>query len=30
VQGRRSVNKRLDRVRHALGLLRGPFDERNG
>lgn len=30
VPGRRSINKRLDRVRHALGLLRGPFDERNG
>jgi hypothetical protein len=30
VQGRRSINKRLDRVRHALGLLRGPFDDRNG
>jgi 1-acyl-sn-glycerol-3-phosphate acyltransferase len=30
VLGRRSVNKRLDRVRHALGFLRGPFDDRNG
>ena len=28
--GRLSVNKRLDRVRHALGLLRGPFEIRNG
>jgi chlorobactene lauroyltransferase len=25
-----SVNKRLDRFRHAVGLLRGPFDARNG
>jgi 1-acyl-sn-glycerol-3-phosphate acyltransferase len=25
-----SVNKRLDRFRHALGLLRGPFEARNG
>jgi chlorobactene lauroyltransferase len=30
VEGRLSVNKRLDRVRHALGLLRGPFEARNG
>ncbi len=30
VSGRLSINKRLDRVRHALGLLRGPFDDRNG
>jgi chlorobactene lauroyltransferase len=30
VQGRLSVNKRLDRVRHAVGLLRGPFEARNG
>jgi chlorobactene lauroyltransferase len=29
-RGRLSVNKRLDRVRHALGLLRGPFEARNG
>jgi 1-acyl-sn-glycerol-3-phosphate acyltransferase len=28
--GRLSVNKRLDRVRHAVGLLRGPFEVRNG
>jgi len=28
--GRLSVNKRLDRVRHAVGLLRGPFEARNG
>jgi 1-acyl-sn-glycerol-3-phosphate acyltransferase len=25
-----SVNKRLDRFRHAIGLLRGPFEARNG
>jgi 1-acyl-sn-glycerol-3-phosphate acyltransferase len=30
VPGQLSVNKRLDRVRHALGLLRGPFEARNG
>ena len=30
VEGRRSVNKRMDRVRHSLGLLRGPFEPRNG
>jgi len=30
VPGRRSINKRLDRARHALGFLRGPFDDRNG
>jgi 1-acyl-sn-glycerol-3-phosphate acyltransferase len=30
VPGRLSVNKRLDRVRHAVGLLRGPFESRNG
>ncbi len=30
VPGRLSINKRMDRVRHALGLLRGPFEERNG
>jgi chlorobactene lauroyltransferase len=29
-EGRLSVNKRLDRVRHALGLLPGPFEARNG
>jgi len=29
-EGRLSVNKRLDRFRHALGLLRGPFVTRNG
>jgi hypothetical protein len=28
--GRLSVNKRLDRARHAVGLLRGPFEARNG
>ena len=28
--GRLSVNKRLDRFRHAIGLLRGPFEARNG
>lgn len=28
--GRLSVNKRMDRFRHALGLLRGPFEARNG
>jgi len=28
--GRMSVNKRMDRVRHAVGLLRGRFDPRNG
>lgn len=28
--GRLSVNKRLDRFRHALGILRGPFEARNG
>lgn len=30
VPGRLSVNKRMDRVRHSLGLLRGPFEARNG
>jgi 1-acyl-sn-glycerol-3-phosphate acyltransferase len=25
-----SVNKRLDRFRHTVGLLRGPFEARNG
>jgi 1-acyl-sn-glycerol-3-phosphate acyltransferase len=29
-RGRLSVNKRLDRFRHAAGLLRGPFQARNG
>jgi 1-acyl-sn-glycerol-3-phosphate acyltransferase len=28
--GSLSVNKRLDRFRHAVGLLRGPFEARNG
>ncbi|HEU5039596.1 MAG TPA: hypothetical protein VFT84_02175, partial [Gemmatimonadales bacterium] len=28
--GRLSINKRLDRFRHAVGLLRGPFEARNG
>lgn len=28
--GRLSVNKRLDRLRHAVGLLSGPFEARNG
>lgn len=28
--GRLSVNKRLDRVRHALGTVPGPFERRNG
>jgi chlorobactene lauroyltransferase len=30
VSGRLSVNKRMDRFRHAVGLLRGPFETRNG
>jgi chlorobactene lauroyltransferase len=30
VAGRLSINKRMDRVRHQLGLLRGRFEERNG
>jgi len=30
VAGRLSINKRMDRFRHALGLLRGPFEARNG
>lgn len=30
VPGKLSVNKRMDRVRHALGLMRGPFEARNG
>jgi chlorobactene lauroyltransferase len=29
-EGKLSVNKRLDRFRHALGLLGGPFEARNG
>ena len=29
-EGKLSVNKRLDRFRHAVGLLRGPFEARNG
>lgn len=29
-KGRLSVNKRLDRVRHAVGLLAGRFEARNG
>jgi len=29
-EGKPSVNKRLDRFRHAIGLLRGPFKARNG
>jgi hypothetical protein len=29
-KGRLSVNKRLDRVRHAVGLLAGRFEPRNG
>ncbi len=29
-EGRLSDNKRLDRFRHALGLMRGPFEVRNG
>jgi acyltransferase-like protein len=29
VQGRLSINKRMDRVRHAVGLLPGPFEARN-
>jgi hypothetical protein len=28
--GRLSVNKRLDRFRHAVGLLGGSFEARNG
>lgn len=28
--GRPAINKRLDLWRHRLGLLRGPFEERNG
>jgi hypothetical protein len=30
VPGRLSINKRMDRVRHSLGLLQGPFETRNG
>lgn len=30
VPGRLSINKRLDRLRHALGMLDGPFTPRNG
>jgi hypothetical protein len=30
VPGQLSLNKRMDRVRHSLGLLRGPFQARNG
>lgn len=30
VAGKLSVNKRLDRFRHAVGLLRGRFEARNG
>lgn len=30
VPGRLSINKRLDRFRHRLGLLPGEFDARNG
>jgi 1-acyl-sn-glycerol-3-phosphate acyltransferase len=30
LQGRLSINKRLDRVRHAAGTIDGPFDPRNG
>jgi hypothetical protein len=30
VEGRLSINKRIDRVRHAVGLLRGRFEPRNG
>ncbi len=30
VEGRLSVNKRMDRFRHAIGLLDGPFESRNG
>lgn len=30
VHGRMSVNKRLDRLRHSAGLLRGEFEPRNG
>lgn len=30
VSGKLSVNKRMDRFRHAVGLLRGRFEARNG
>jgi 1-acyl-sn-glycerol-3-phosphate acyltransferase len=30
VRGRLSVNKRMDRFRHRVGLLRGEFEARNG
>jgi 1-acyl-sn-glycerol-3-phosphate acyltransferase len=30
VEGRLSINKRMDRLRHAVGFLRGRFDPRNG
>ncbi len=30
VPGARSLNKRLDRIRHRLGWLDGPYEERNG
>ena len=30
VQGASSLNKRMDRIRHRLGWLDGPFEERNG
>ena len=30
VPGRLSINKRMDKARHAMGLLRGPFEARNG
>jgi 1-acyl-sn-glycerol-3-phosphate acyltransferase len=30
VEGRLSINKHLDRFRHAVGLLHGPFETRNG
>lgn len=30
IAGKPSINKRMDLVRHRLGLLRGDFEERNG
>jgi chlorobactene lauroyltransferase len=30
VEGKLSINKRMDRFRHRLGLLRGRFEARNG
>jgi hypothetical protein len=30
VEGRLSINKRIDRLRHAVGFLRGRFEPRNG